>query len=699
MRRERIRKMSGKDREFELWDLANKNKVKVSASKTGLEWVAFCPFHSDHKTPNLHINDIKRVYYCFACGAKGHLYEPGFVDKKTPIEDIYNYEDKTGKLVYQAVRFKVTGSNKALKFKQRRPDGKGGFIWNLKDVERVIYNLFEISNKLDKLLFIVEGEKDCNNLGKIGILATTNSGGAGKWKTEYNQYFKNREVVLLPDNDFVGFKHAQDVGSSLKGIAKSIKWLVLPKLKEGEDISNWLEKGGDLEKLFELVKASPDFSFLPNAKEGDSGNNTKKKEYGEVVKEIIEQINFNVENWDNFSKEIKNLTKKSTILDLVKLPEIEKSLMINLLIGNKIFNRLELEKTLKITRRKGYIRTFPERILAATDLIDSDIPEEDMIIGNGLLPKVGFMVIGAYAKEGKTLLSLQMTLNLISGTPFLGEFDVKDHNKVLYIFGENTESGLKGYLKRQVKGFKEKAGIKIGDRELNNLVYLNGRNFSFGSKKNLDDLRNYLMKEEFNIVILDPIGRFIDFDINRGENILRFLKNLDTLGERAWVLVHHYKKPDYKSDSKTDPIHKLVGSSNLGNYCESFIGLEREDIKKNENIKVLYIKMRREAEPAPVYLHRIPEYLYYETIDFDDLPTVRETKIDDVIDILKNNFRGKATYKEFTDFASDRLGVTTQRIAQLLKDAKKAGIINKDKKGKGAHWFIKELPLVYKKGI
>ena len=417
----------------------------------------------------------------------------------------------------------------------------------------------------------------------------------------------------------------------------------------------------------------------------------KKEEYNESVKKCFEIINHNIDNWESFSKEIQDKVKKDIISDLVRLPEIEKSLMINLLIGNKIFNRLELEKILKTTRRKGYIRLFPERILSATDLINSDIPEEDMIIGNGLLPKVGFLVVGAYTKEGKTLLSLQLSLNLISGTPFLGQFEIKNHNKVLYIYGENTEPGLKGYLKRQRKGFKEKAGIKIGDKELNNLVYLNGRNFSFTSEKDLGDLRNYLMKEEFNVVILDPVVRFIDFDINRGENILRLLKNLDSLGERAFVLIHHYRKPDYMTDKKIDPIHKLVGSSNLGNYCESFIGLEREDIKKNENIKVLYFKMRREAEPAPVYLHRIPEYLYYETIEFDDLPSVKEARVDDVLDILKDTFGGSATYKKFVPFTADRLGVTPQRISQLLGEAKKAGLVDRDKQKKGGKWFLKNL--------
>ena len=155
-------------RSFYLWDKGNRKKVEVEAKKAGLEWVAFCPFHSDQKTPNLNINDIKRVYYCFACGAKGHLYEPGFENKKRPIEEIYDYEDEEGKLLYQVVRFKVSGDEKALKFKQRRPNGKGGWIWNLKGAKRVIYNLPEVLKKPGKMLFIPEGERDCNNLGEMG---------------------------------------------------------------------------------------------------------------------------------------------------------------------------------------------------------------------------------------------------------------------------------------------------------------------------------------------------------------------------------------------------------------------------------------------------------------------------------------------------------------------------------------------------
>jgi putative DNA primase/helicase len=257
------REEMAESREFEILDAENKI-IKVLAKRIGREWRANCPFHIDIKHPNLDINEEKGVYLCRACGASGCLNGAKFVGKKV-IEKVYDYKNEKGQLVFQVVKY--AGKD----FKQRRPDGKDGWIWNLKGVKRVIYNLPEILKKLGKMLFIPEGEKDCDNLAKIGILATTNSGGAGKWRPEYNQYLKGREapVILLPDNDEIGFKHAQDIGRSLKGIAKSIKWLILPGLKKGEDVSNWLERGGDLKKLFELVKTCPEFISPPEEEKKD----------------------------------------------------------------------------------------------------------------------------------------------------------------------------------------------------------------------------------------------------------------------------------------------------------------------------------------------------------------------------------------------------------------------------------------------
>ncbi|MBE3127250.1 MAG: toprim domain-containing protein, partial [Candidatus Atribacteria bacterium] len=123
-----------------------------------------------------------------------------------------------------------------------------------------MYHLPEIIQSIEPVM-IVEGEKDVENLRRMGFTATTSPMGAGKWKGSYNKYLKDKEVILVPDHDQPGYQHCQRIGQSLRGIAGNIKWLDLPDLEEKEDISDWIEKGNSKEKLLQLIKEAPDFIF------------------------------------------------------------------------------------------------------------------------------------------------------------------------------------------------------------------------------------------------------------------------------------------------------------------------------------------------------------------------------------------------------------------------------------------------------
>lgn len=46
-------------------------------------------------------------------------------------------------------------------------------------------------------IHITEGEKDADNLAKLGFIATTNSEGASNWTDDLNEYFRGRIVYLL----------------------------------------------------------------------------------------------------------------------------------------------------------------------------------------------------------------------------------------------------------------------------------------------------------------------------------------------------------------------------------------------------------------------------------------------------------------------------------------------------------------------
>ncbi|MFC1782299.1 phage/plasmid primase, P4 family [Planctomycetota bacterium] len=243
--------------------LGKLEKVKQAGEN---QWQAICPAHDD-KTPSLSIStgdDGTILLKCQAncetkviCQALGIELKDLFPNKpkaKSRIVNTYDYCDESGKMIFQAVRFEPKD------FKQRRPDGNGGWIFNLKGIKRVLYRLPElIRAPIPGWIFISEGEKDSDNLAALGLTATTCPMGAGKWRSDYNQYFANRHVCILPDNDKPGREHAVKVANDLHGKAAMIKILALPGLAKGQDVSDWLSNGGDKTKLIELVESAPIF--------------------------------------------------------------------------------------------------------------------------------------------------------------------------------------------------------------------------------------------------------------------------------------------------------------------------------------------------------------------------------------------------------------------------------------------------------
>jgi 5S rRNA maturation endonuclease (ribonuclease M5) len=180
---------------------------------------------------------------------------------KTSAVTEYDYIDEHGELLFQVCR------TNPKRFFQRRPDGQGGWINKLEDVRRVLYRLPELLEAdPSATVFVCEGEKDADALRKLGLVATTNAGGAGKWRDDYNEHLRGRNVVILPDNDEPGRKHAEEVSKSLGGVAASVKVVALPRLPEKGDVSDWLKAGGSAGQLESLTKeAAPQEASSSNS--------------------------------------------------------------------------------------------------------------------------------------------------------------------------------------------------------------------------------------------------------------------------------------------------------------------------------------------------------------------------------------------------------------------------------------------------
>ena len=76
-------------------------------------------------------------------------------------------------------------------------------------------------------VYIVEGEKAADALAGLGVVATCSPGGANKWRAEYGKPLAGADVVILPDNDAPGRRHATAVAKALQGIANTVRILAL----------------------------------------------------------------------------------------------------------------------------------------------------------------------------------------------------------------------------------------------------------------------------------------------------------------------------------------------------------------------------------------------------------------------------------------------------------------------------------------
>ncbi|MGC1977118.1 MAG: AAA family ATPase, partial [Candidatus Sulfotelmatobacter sp.] len=232
--------------------------------RNGTGWKALCPAHAD-RNPSLSIavSNGRILFHCHAgCSQEAVLRALGigpselFSDNGAAPRIIaeYDYRNENGELLFQVVRYEPKG------FRQRRPDGQGGWIWNLNGVRRVLYRLSDVL--MAKSVLVVEGEKDCETARTMGLVATCNAGGAGKWRDECTESLRGKRVVVIADADEPGRKHAQEVAASLAGKVESLKVLELPGSK---DLSGWVERGGKRDSLIELIGGAPEWKPRPSA--------------------------------------------------------------------------------------------------------------------------------------------------------------------------------------------------------------------------------------------------------------------------------------------------------------------------------------------------------------------------------------------------------------------------------------------------
>lgn len=301
----------------------------VEVSRDGSDRLeAKCPFHADG-TPSLKIWPNENRWKCFGCERSGDVFawiqNRDGVDFKgalavvrdlagirpmrksarktaeeaAPVSKEYFYRDEAGNPLYKVCRkdfsYEQGGETHVTKtFFQLRYDPRDkSWARAMGDVRRVLYRLPELlAAPPDAPIWLVEGEKDCETLRALGLVATTWAGGAKQvWLPAWTELLRGRQVMLCPDTDEPGQAAGERLCRELAG-SSEVRWVRVPA--PHKDVSDWMAAGGTKEQLLDLAAAAGVEPERPPGPEVPKlwGRAAKhgKRECNEIAEEILTQV-------------------------------------------------------------------------------------------------------------------------------------------------------------------------------------------------------------------------------------------------------------------------------------------------------------------------------------------------------------------------------------------------------------------------
>lgn len=610
-------------------------------------WMVHCPAHDDQE-PSLHVTPSgdRLLFHCFAgCSweaVKSALQRLGLFDESYRIaKAVYVYYDENGNPLFRKIRFEP---------KDFVIERRVGNTWRvgLGDTRRVIYNLPEVL-KSDEV-WIVEGEKDVETLRKFGVVATTNPNGASEHIIpQYVEPLRGKNVIIIPDQDDAGLRHAADWVNSLKFVVSDLKVVNLPP--PYKDVSDFLLTR-PFEELKHLVAKAPSIiaSQLPSI--------ARRVEYG-AIEYPVEQAKVSLLIWP-FSSGSDKFVCEFT----VSRGEID------LWGGREDFasfrRRSDLAQALENRFPSGMWHIIVEDayVQLKSMLASSDEANEPEVLGGYSWMVKPFILEGGpnllYGPMGnlKSLLAQALALSVAMGKALIPSIELYRNGPVLWLDFENMGQHLLRLRTLRLAGQDvPQFRVICCGRPIRELIVQLGR---------------FCKKFRPVLIIIDSLGPAAGGDLGVPSQAFRFYEIIKAFSVPVLIIAH---------PPKNNPV-TVFGSTFFANLARNIWSVERvEERNPDIGISLFHEKCTSGFLEAPIgywvrFLDEEGKIIFRPWLDPITTRAFRVGSTNQrVIDFLKAA-GGSATKQEI----SEACGISLSALRVVLTRLKREGKVYEDKK-------------------
>ena len=210
-------------------------------------------------------------------------------------------------------------------------------------------------------------------------------------------------------------------------------------------------------------------------------------------------------------------------------------------------------------------------------------PKEPEIIGSGVLPVKGKLVLAGEEGSFKTMFSLNAIFLISSGLSLLGLRTVPTRVGMLQV--ELSQASFQKRVRKFIENHKSLSS--------QNPHFATEADIKLDKPTGIAKLAAEVQKLGIQLLIIDPLYKVFTGDVSNWGDMARLLDNLDKLCWRyncAVWLVHHKRKLRIVDNAPADyGTDELVGSSALKDWADSII---RFTVKGQDDILVEFLKTR-----------------------------------------------------------------------------------------------------------
>lgn len=295
-------------------------------------------------------------------------------------------------------------------------------------------------------------------------------------------------------------------------------------------------------------------------------------------------------------------------------------------------------------------------------LLTLKFPEQEWLIEK-FLPRTGFTLLVGEEASGKSFLSLNMAKCLIEKTKFLGQFEVFNSPKILFI---DKENGLRR-IQRRLKGMKCKPSSKI-------LFLKHPSHFTLENQSFIEYVTKYVEDNKVRIIVIDSLIDILTGNENDSKDIAVFFNDLRKISSSiCWLIIHHSNKPVFFGTRNIS--QRTRGSSNIIAQVDNQFYLERNP--KNPKLFTIAQGKSRDFEPLPkieIEFKSSEDGKNMEEIRYlgevkDEIKKAEEAK-ENVLSVVKqtNNLTKKEIYQEVLKIQRVSFNTINKQIILLEKD-------------------------------